>query len=68
MKTLGPKALRQTLRRALQAARNGNAAAGLPAARQVDQQTRSVRSGIVLLSLRLRSEGVRPIAQERSDE
>ena len=61
MKTLGPKALRQTLRRALQAARSGNAAAGLPAARQVDQQARSVRSGIVLLSLRLRSEGVRAL-------
>jgi hypothetical protein len=61
VKTLGPKALRQTLRRALQAARSGNAAAGLPAARQVDQQARSVRSGIVLLSLRLRSEGVRAL-------
>lgn len=61
MKTLSPKALRQTLRRALQAARSGNAAAGLPAARQVDQQARSVRSGIVLLSLRLRSEGVRAL-------
>jgi hypothetical protein len=47
----------------LQAARSGNAAAGLPAARQVDQQARSVRSGIVLLSLRLRSEGVRALDQ-----
>lgn len=61
MKSLGPKALRQTLRRAMLAARSGNAAAGLPAARQVDQQARSVRSGIVLLSLRLRSEGVRAL-------